>query len=133
MADPDGPNNGFLWRSTYIEIIKEWLKYFPKEQLLILDSDELIRNPVQSMKRTEKFLGIRPYLDSSMFVRNKKTGFFCIREEKGKERLHCLGKSKGRPHPNIDPLVKQKLHDYFYRYNDELFKLVGRRFKWEGM
>ena len=119
----------FVGRSNYYEILQRWLKYFPMEQILVLDGDLLISDPIQEIKRTEAFLGLRHYLNDSWFEFVKEKNFYCI-----KDGIHgtprCLGESKGRKHPEIDEHTRQRLEQYYKPYNEKLFKLIGRRFNW---
>ena len=119
----------FVDRSNYYTILQEWLKYFPLEQILVLDGDLLVKDPLKEVKRTEEFLGVQHYLNSSWFEFVKEKNFYCIKNAPN-GRPRCLGDSKGRPHPVIDPLVKKRLQQYYKPYNEKLFALIGRRFDW---
>ena len=48
----------YLARGIYIEQIKNWLKSFPREQILILKSEELYNAPQEVYSRVLAYLGL---------------------------------------------------------------------------
>ena len=113
--------------SVYYKYMEEWLKVFERKRIHIIDGDNLIKNPFEEMTKIERFLGIKHIFTTENFHFNETKGFYCYRtadEEK------CLGKKKGRPHPDVDPKVMRKLRQFFEPYNERFFDLVGRRFDW---
>jgi hypothetical protein len=84
----------------------------------------------------EKFLGIDHEITRDNFVYNRERGFFCYRSSHDDTNdflddvENCLSEGKGRPHPTIDPMVLQKMVDFFKPFNEKFFDLVGRRFNW---
>ena len=119
----------FVHRSNYYEILQDWLVYFPLNQILIVDGNLLITDPIQEVKRAQEFLGVRDYLNASWFEFVPEKNFYCIKNSiSGPPR--CMGESKGRKHPEIDEKVHQRLRQYYKPYNEKLFELIGRRFNW---
>ena len=45
-------------RSDYATALRRWLKYFPREQILILDYQDISRNPHQLIKAVCKHIGV---------------------------------------------------------------------------
>jgi heparan sulfate N-deacetylase/N-sulfotransferase NDST2 len=102
--------------------LERWLSYYPPQQLLILDGEELRNDPVAVMYRLQRFLQIQPVFDYSSKLRytlkstifqkdecitttlfyryDRSKGFYCqvISQNKNK----CLGRSKGRHYPAMD-------------------------------
>ena len=115
-------------RSLYYIHTKRWLKFFPLEQIHIVDGDNLVLRPFEEMEKVETFLGLRHYLSDDHFVFDRKKGFYCIHRENGAHK--CLNRTKGRPHPKIDPDVVNQLNDFFEPYNQQFYELVGKTFKW---
>ena len=111
-------------------MLQDWLKYFSKEQILVVDGKKIAQDPIAEMQLVEDFLGIRHYLDETQFLYDEKKHFYCIWKTPEKVKRHCLGRSKGRVHPEIDEHLKQKLIEYFTPYSERLFKFFGRRFDW---
>ncbi|XP_069782096.1 heparan sulfate glucosamine 3-O-sulfotransferase 1-like isoform X2 [Narcine bancroftii] len=114
-------------RSLYYIHIQNWLKYFPLSQIHIVDGDKLIRNPFSELEKVEKFLRLSPRINISNFYFNKTKGFYCLRDG---EKEKCLHESKGRTHPQVDPVVLDKLYSFFSEPNQKFFNLVGRTFDW---
>lgn len=56
-------------------------------------------------------------------------GFYCYYNHS--TALKCLGESKGRKHPTMDPETKRKLHEYFAPRNRAFFSKIGKKFSWE--
>ena len=53
--------------SMYDIHYSEWLKWFPKEQILIVNGDNLKINPIEELTKIEKFLNIPHYFENDMF------------------------------------------------------------------
>lgn len=114
-------------RSLYYSFMENWLKYFPLQNIHIVDGDYLIKDPFPEIQKVERFLNLSPQINASNFYFNKTKGFYCLRDG-GRER--CLHESKGRAHPHISSFLLGKLRDYFYEPNKKFFQLVGRTFNW---
>ena len=53
--------------SMYDIHYSQWLQWFPKEQILIVNGDNLKFNPVEELTNIEKFLNIPHYFENDMF------------------------------------------------------------------
>ena len=53
--------------SMYDIHYSEWLKWFPKEQILIVNGDNLKTNPMKELTNIENFLNIPHYFKNDMF------------------------------------------------------------------
>ena len=53
-----------------INILKNWLKYFPLKKMLILNGDELILNPFNVLIKVEAFLNLKSYFNKKQFIFN---------------------------------------------------------------
>lgn len=93
--------------SLYIDYLPEWFRVFPKEQLLILKSEDLFTNPQNTMKQAYDFLGLpdHPLTEYRNANRNQ--------------------------YPPISPSLHQQLANFFRPYNQELEDYLGRTFNWE--
>ncbi|CAG5122208.1 unnamed protein product, partial [Candidula unifasciata] len=105
------------------------LKVFPRDQLLVIDGDKLVTDPLSQTRRVEDFLGIEHAITENDIYFDTEKGFYCMKL-KNSEETKCLGKSKGRKHVEIDPDFKAKLIEFFRPYNERFFQLVGQRFDW---
>ena len=119
----------FIRRSSYANFIKLWTDSFAiGSQLLIVDGDNLVSDPLSELKKVEKFLGVRHYLTEENFVFDDERGFYCMVSDRGEK--HCLGGGKGVPHPSLRPDVEAKLREYFKPLNKRFYRDVGHNFGW---
>ena len=117
-----------IQEGLYYKHVQRWLAEFSLDQMFFVDGGQLIVDPVSELNRVEAFLGLPHYFNSSAIVYDKEKGFHCpvVRGD-----VKCLDESKGRKHPDVDPLLKQKLADFYEPYNNLFMDMVGRRFKWD--
>lgn len=96
----------YLTRGMYADQIKRWLKYFPREQILIINCEDLSTNPLKPVNEVLAFLGLDP--------------------------LGSLGKSEKKPshYSPMNPETREKLIEFFRPYNQELEELTGIDFNW---
>ncbi|XP_050304848.1 heparan sulfate glucosamine 3-O-sulfotransferase 1 [Anthonomus grandis grandis] len=122
-------NEGYrpLAISAYHHYLHRWLEVFPREQLLVVNGDMLIEDPVPQLQKIERFLGLEPKIGSHNFYFNETKGFFCLRNETSDR---CLRETKGRRHPRVDPHVVSKLRSYFGEHNQKFYDLIGEDLGW---
>ena len=126
-----GINSSFkaVRSSVYYDYMVQWLQYFSRDQIHIVDGDNLRKVPWDEIKKVESFLEVDHLISKERFVWNETKQFYCFLMDSGEE--NCLPDYKGRIHPHIDPEVIQKLKDYYRPRNEKFFKLVGQRFDWD--
>ena len=123
------PNSKFIRRSIYSRYINIWTRWFPVgAQLLVIDGDKFVSDPLSELVRVESFLGLRNYLTKDNFVFNEKKGFYCKVSESGHRR--CLSKTKGASHPDLNPEVAAKLRKFFEPLNRRFYEAVQHDFGW---
>ncbi len=96
----------YLEKSIYVNYLKKWLEYFPKQQFLFINSEDFFSKTQQTLDEIFDFLGVHPY---------KLDGFEIIR--------------KGDYKP-IKKETHQKLLEFFKPHNEELFSILGKTFDW---
>ncbi len=94
-------------RAKYILSLKEWFKEFPKEQFMIIKSEDLNKYPLKITNEVFSFLGLEKLWITSLHD----------------HQLDYL------PMP-IE--FRKKLKAFYEPYNQELYKLLGRDFNWEN-
>jgi len=99
-------NFSYLSRGIYYEQIKQWLKFFPRKQLLIICSEEFFSNPSATYKRVIAHLGLRD---------------FSLNE------FNHYNEAKYAP---MDEHMRSKLQEYFEPSNKLLFSLIGENYEW---
>ena len=99
---------GYLEHGIYANKLKHWMKVFPKDQFLILQSEEFLRNTSAVFQQVQEFLKL-PKWELDEYVLFKK------REYKEK----------------MDPDLRRQLAEYFRPHNEQLYALIGRKFDWD--
>ncbi|XP_044253431.1 heparan sulfate glucosamine 3-O-sulfotransferase 3B1 [Tribolium madens] len=114
----------------YSRYLARWLKYFPLSQFLFISGERLVVDPAIELKRVQDFLGLKRVVSERHFYFNSTKGFPCLFKSEGHSTPHCLGKTKGRNHPYIDPIVIQRLRDFYRPFNNRFYQMTGINFGW---
>lgn len=114
----------------YAKHIERWLKFFPLEQIHFVNGEKLISDPAGEMAKVQDFLGIKRIVTNKHFYINGTRGFPCLKKPEGSGSPHCLGKTKGRQHPNINEKVLQRLRNFYKPFNAKFYQIVGQDFGW---
>lgn len=121
------------WRpievGKYINHLFSWLRFFPREQVHLVSGEQLTSRPDTVMADVQSFLGLERLVTKDNFHFSQKRGFWCYRVGKGQPEV-CLGKSKGRPHPEVHPDAVQALRRFYQPWNQWFYELVGVDFNW---
>lgn len=119
---------------VYNTHLKNWLNYFPNEQIHFVNGEELVKNPVPELQSVEKFLGLQPFINEKLFYYNETKGFPCLApasQTNGEQTdSGCLSETKGRPHPAVNDDVVTLLRDYYRPFNEDFYRVVGKTFRW---
>ncbi|XP_042623948.1 heparan sulfate glucosamine 3-O-sulfotransferase 3A1-like [Cyprinus carpio] len=115
----------------YAKHLDNWLQFFPMSQILFVSGERLISDPAGELGRVQDFLGLKRIITDKHFYFNQTKGFPCLKKAEGSSKPHCLGKTKGRTHPNIDPEVVQRLRDFYKPFNMKFYQMTGRQFGWD--
>ena len=118
----------------YAQHLERWLKFFSKEQLLVLHTKDLYTNFDQTLSETFEFLNLPKYQIENRIEKNKIDK---IRPLAGHEQnVYKNIDSKTRTlfnvqnYPEMKPETKKFLQDFFRPHNEKLFKMIGKRFDW---
>ncbi|NXS32490.1 HS3SB sulfotransferase, partial [Pomatostomus ruficeps] len=115
----------------YAKHLENWLLYFPIGQILFVSGERLISDPAGELGRVQDFLGLKRIITDKHFYFNKTKGFPCLKKAEGSSKPHCLGKTKGRTHPEIDQEVVQRLRDFYRPFNMKFYQMTGQDFGWD--
>ena len=123
-----------LRHGLYAQHIERWLKFFPKEQLLILHAKDLYNNLDNIVAETFDFLNLPKYQIESRIEKNKIDK---IRPLGGRQRnIYKNIDSKTRTlfnvqnYPEMKSKTRKLLQDFFRPHNEKLFEMIGKRFDW---
>ena len=118
----------------YAQHLERWLKFFSKEQLLVLHTKDLYTNLDQTLAETFEFLNLPKYQIENRIEKNKIDK---IRPLAGHEQnVYKNIDSKTRTlfnvqnYPEMKPETRKFLQDFFRPHNEKLFKMIGKRFDW---
>ena len=98
---------GYLWSGLYVYFLEKWMTLFPREQFLILRSEDLSSQTDKTMKQVYEFLEIPNY------------------------SLSGYPKISSGSYSDISNELRQKIFDFFLPHNQKLEDYLGRKFNWE--
>lgn len=99
----------YVKRGIYHIQIKEYLKYFKKKQLLIIDSKNLRLSPDIQLNRIQQFIDVPT------------------------EKLNSISSNVGRVNDKVKYFKDlEKLRKFYEVHNDKLSELIGIRFNWNN-
>lgn len=129
----------YLNRSTYIELIERYLKYFPKEQMHFVQFEAMKRDPAKAAKECFSFLGVDEnveivqkdehknptylplfpivnYVANQLFRHSIPKIYYIIRR---------INQKRTPGYPAIDQTMKKRLKAYFKPFNEQLETFTG--------
>ena len=122
-------NSQFISHSIYSMFIDRWTRWFAiGTQLLVIDGDKFVSDPLSELVKVEHFLGLGNYFTEQNVVFNEEKGFYCKVSDSGHKK--CLSKTKGVSHPDVQPDVEEKLRNYFKQHNQRFYDAVQHDFGW---
>lgn len=118
---------------------------FNPKQVLVVDGEKLIKDPLLTQQKCERFLGLTPTFDRELFVFRQQV-FYCMYPQTQNVKnltnapidsrvdlaTGCFDSSKGRQHPVMTESVRQMFVKIHENISEDLFKLIGERFNWDG-
>ncbi|MHC4845901.1 MAG: sulfotransferase domain-containing protein, partial [Planctomycetota bacterium] len=103
----DYMHHSYLRRGIYVDQLKSWNEFFPKEQMLVLQTEALYERPKELLERAFEFLDL-PYHEPGAF-----------------KKLNAAP-----PYPDMDPSAREKLSRYFEPHNRRLYEYIGTDMGW---
>jgi len=96
----------YLGRGLYADQLDAWFRLFPREQLLVLRSEDFFDQPAAVVGQVLQFLGLPPA------------------DMKGFRRFNA------GDYGTMDPAINARLTEYFAPHNERLYALLGRDLGW---
>jgi len=97
----------YLARGIYVDQLMRWAEFFPREQMLILESRELRTSPAAALGRVYEFLGLPD------------------RDLKTPKLANAFS------YELLDPRTRERLVEYFAPHNRRLYDYLGVDFGWQ--
>jgi len=105
------PVFGLISKSLYFPQLEYWLKFFPREQFLVVQTERMEKRPVEILETVGSFLDIGHYWHPDNFTRVNKI-------------------THNEYEVPLAPSTRSKLAKFFRPHNEKLFSLIGHRFDW---
>jgi hypothetical protein len=99
-------DHSYLARGIYVDQLAYWMSLFPKEQILVLRSEDLRANPAGVLKQVLTFLELPAWTPTNH---------------------NNYGEAS---YPKMDPEIRKRLNEYFKPHNRRLCDFLGRDFGW---
>jgi hypothetical protein len=109
-----------LSKSIYVDHLRRWSEYFPKEQMLVLKSEDFFERPVETIKLALHFLDLPEWEPETLEFRNKRA-----EDKYARRKLN-----KGGYGQRMDPATRRRLEEYFEPHNQRLYDYLGVDFQW---
>lgn len=108
------PNyTGFAWyvysyvtQGIYADYLPQWLDTFPREQLLVVQSEAFYRNPTTTLQSITRFLNLPEWTPAE---RHEHKAF---------------------AYPPMQSETKARLEEFFAPHNERLYRLLGTDYGW---
>lgn len=100
-------HHSYLSRGIYVEQLQAWEQFFPRDQMLVLKTEELAERPETVLTRVFEFLDVSPW------------------QPKESRRDHKASYSP------INPDTRQQLSEFFRPHNQRLYEYLGTDMGWD--
>lgn len=109
-----------VFRSLYHDQLHRWLRLFPRDQFMIIQSEALFRNSAEIMGDAADFLGLGPFSSEA---------------SKRLRQVFDAGKVDALDTPHdyaaMDDSTRARLTEFFEPFNQQLYRLIGEDFDWQ--
>ena len=109
----------YVFRSLYHDQLHRWLRLFPRQQLMIIQSERFFANEAGTMNEVAEFLGLQS---------------FDFQATEQLQRSWDAGASNAFERPEgyraMDDATRKTLIDFFEPYNQQLYRLIDEDFGW---
>jgi hypothetical protein len=109
----------YVFRSLYHDQLHRWLRLFPRQQLMIIQSERFFENEAGTMNEAAEFLGLEPFgfHSADQLQRSWDAG---------------VGNASEMPqaYPAMDEATRRILADFFEPHNQQLYRLIDEDFGW---
>jgi hypothetical protein len=99
-------HHAYVTKGVYWKALEAWLRYFPRDQIHIIKSEDFYADPVNILRETAAVLGLPDW-------------------EPARYRGH-----KAYPYPAMKKATHARLADYYTPHNERLYEIVGEDWGW---
>ena len=97
----------YLAKGIYENQIKIWFELFPREQIHLLSTEDMQKNPEKTLQKAFRFLEIPDYI-----IKNPQ-------------------KQKAAEYKKMNNETREKLVDFYKQHNERFFKTIQKNFGWD--
>ena len=97
----------YLAKGIYENQIKIWFELFPREQIHLLSTEDMQKNPEKTLQKAFRFLEIPDYI-----IKNPQ-------------------KQKAVEYKKMNNETREKLVDFYKQHNERFFKTIQKNFGWD--
>ena len=97
----------YLAKGIYENQIKIWFELFPREQIHLLSTEDMQKNPEETLQKAFRFLEIPDYI-----IKNPQ-------------------KQKAAEYKKMNNETREKLVDFYKQHNERFFKTIQKNFGWD--
>ena len=111
--------NSCVFRSLYHDQLHRWLRLFPRQQMMIIQSEKFFENELDAMNEVAEFLGLEPFAGeaASQMQQSWDAG--------DRDPIE-----KPQDYSAMDDATRRLLTDFFEPYNQQLYRLIDEDFGW---
>merc|ERR1712062_142461 len=116
----------------YAVYLKHWLNFYQKENLLVIDGNELYTNPGDIMLQVQEFVGLETVIKKEHFLFNEERGMYCLNLTPELNTCSKLAETKGRTiNRHLSNETSAALKNLFQPFDDYLAVLAEHEpFNW---
>jgi Sulfotransferase domain len=114
LEDEPRPPFVYLKRGIYVDHLLHWSKFFSKEQMLVLKSEDFFARELKTLQLVLDFLDLPDWKPEVSEIHN--TGHF--------------DQNKGNYDQKMNPATRKWLESYFEPHNQRLYEHLGVDFGW---
>jgi hypothetical protein len=103
-------------RGMYAEQLERWMSIFPREQFLIIRSEDFFAEPAKIYKQTLAFLNVPVFEPETL---------------KKEYKQHNKAGDAEKTAAKMAPTTRKRLMEYFAPYNQRLYTYLGVDFGWQ--
>jgi len=109
----------YVFRSIYHDQLHRWLRLFPRQQLMIVQSERFFDNSAVTMSDAAEFMGLEPF-DFGKSDQLKRSW------DAGAKNARKMPQD----YPAMDETTRKILADFFEPYNQQLYRLIDEDYGW---
>ena len=93
QSHQDNDRHNIILNGVYAIYIEHWFKIFHRDQILIINGQDLQTQPAAIIEKVQKFIGVKKYLTEKDFIYEEDKGFYCVKTD-DIQAAKCLANTK---------------------------------------